>query len=97
MFGNILQVIPLVHIIEHDLEKPAPPGSGLQSLKNDLLASMKIRFSKLENDQILASATLLDPRFKTSPFQDPQKAENAKARLLIEAEQLLKDDVRTLI
>ncbi|KAJ8866935.1 hypothetical protein PR048_032797 [Dryococelus australis] len=82
------EVIPLINVIETELQKPAPAGSGLQGLKNDLYSSMKIRFKNYENSDILTSATLLDPRFKETPFKDKAKADTAKHRLLEEASTL---------
>ncbi|XP_063227326.1 zinc finger BED domain-containing protein 4-like [Bacillus rossius redtenbacheri] len=77
---TVAEVIPLTNLIENELQKPAPAGSGLQGLKNDLLSSIKIRFKDLENSQILTSATLLDPRFKAAPFKDEAKCEAAKKK-----------------
>lgn len=85
IFNFFVQVIPLVHLIKRELEKPAPPGSGLQGLINDLLASHKKRFDDIEENKIFSSATLLDPRFKASAFHSNEKAESAKSALLLEA------------
>lgn len=52
----------MIHTIEHVLENKAPQGSGLQGLRNDLLASLKRRFADVESNITYACATLLDPR-----------------------------------
>ncbi|KAJ8895899.1 hypothetical protein PR048_001239 [Dryococelus australis] len=79
------EVIPLINVIETELQKPAPAGSGLQGLKNDFYSFLKIRFKNYKNSDILTSATLLDPRFKQAHLKDKAKADAAKHRLLEEA------------
>ncbi|KAJ8884548.1 hypothetical protein PR048_016405 [Dryococelus australis] len=93
---SMLQVIPLVQVIEHELENPAVLGSGIQGLKNDLLASMKIKFSSLEEIDIFVFATLLDIRFKITPIKMTQTVENTKAQLVLEATHILLtcDDIK---
>ncbi|KAJ8886169.1 hypothetical protein PR048_012378 [Dryococelus australis] len=79
------EVIPLINVIETELQKPVPADSGLEGLKNDFYSSMKIRFKDYENSDIPTSATLLDPHFTKAPFKDKTKAYAAKQRLLKEA------------
>ncbi|KAJ8884160.1 hypothetical protein PR048_016017 [Dryococelus australis] len=47
---TVSEVTTLVHVMESELSKPAPIGSGLQG--------------SLEDNPILSLVTLLDPRFK---------------------------------
>lgn len=82
----LLQVIPLITLILHELEKPAPLGSGIQTIKNELLANMKLRFSNVESDPIFSKACILDPRFKLKPFRNNTSMEKAKQDLLNELE-----------
>ncbi|XP_054269360.1 zinc finger BED domain-containing protein 4-like [Macrosteles quadrilineatus] len=63
--STISEIIPMIHTIQHVLETRAPQGSGLQGLKNDLLASLKRRFMDMEENRTYACATLLDPRYNT--------------------------------
>ncbi|KAJ8870608.1 hypothetical protein PR048_029631, partial [Dryococelus australis] len=71
-------VIPLINVIETELRKTAPAGSGLQGLKNDLYSFKKIKFKNYENSDILTSVTLLYTCFKEAPFKDKPKADDAK-------------------
>lgn len=43
-----------------------------------LLNELKISTEQLENNKIVAAATLLDPRFKKIHFSDPVKCSNGK-------------------
>lgn len=74
----------MIHVLQSFLERRAPAGSGLQGLKNDLLSSLKRRYPSVESNVTLACATLLDPRFKTTPFKCEEHLERAKLRVLEE-------------
>ncbi|XP_054280480.1 zinc finger BED domain-containing protein 4-like [Macrosteles quadrilineatus] len=82
--STISEIIPMIHTIQHVLETRAPQGSGLQGLKNDLLASLKRRFMDMEENRTYACATLLDPRFKSTPFKKKDNFEMAKIHVLEE-------------
>ncbi|KAJ8886714.1 hypothetical protein PR048_012926 [Dryococelus australis] len=82
---NASEVIPIVHVVVQSLSKPAPMGSGLQGLVNDLSSSIKIRFADMEIDSVLTTVTLTDPRFKVAPFKDGTRADLAKEKFLHEA------------
>ncbi|KAJ8871961.1 hypothetical protein PR048_028301 [Dryococelus australis] len=56
-------------VSEHYLEIPSPKGTSLQGLRNDLLAWLKQEFSFIHTNELIAKATVLDPRFKLRPFQ----------------------------
>lgn len=72
--------------MEYELKKPAPNGSGLQGIKNNLLASLKKRFSNIEDSNLYCYATLLDPRFKDMPFRAKNLEKIAKNKLLNRAQ-----------
>lgn len=74
----------MIYVIQAFLERRAPAGSGLQGLKNDLLSSLKRRYPSVESNLTFACATLLDPRFKATPFKCEEHLERAKLRLLEE-------------
>ncbi|KAJ8865476.1 hypothetical protein PR048_033780 [Dryococelus australis] len=58
--------------------------------KNELMASMKIRFSSIDEIDIFVFETLLDPRYKMTPFRKTETVENdVKAQLVLEATQML--------
>lgn len=79
----------------HETEKPAPLGSGLQGIKNEMLAQMKLRFQDIEKDPILSMSCLLDPRFKDKPFRSEEAKEFAKKKLLDELKSL--NEVRFIL
>lgn len=81
-------MIPLVTLIMHEAETPAPLGSGLQGMKNEMLAQMKLRFNDIENDPVLSICCLLDPWFKDKPFRDERAKEIAKQKLCDELKSL---------
>lgn len=62
-------------------------GSGLQGLKNDMVASLKRRYPIIEGNLTLACATLLDPRFKEFPFQNKDLMQEAKDKIVREMEE----------
>ncbi|KAJ8893120.1 hypothetical protein PR048_005703 [Dryococelus australis] len=64
--SSVSEVIPLMQVICH-LEIPTPKGTGLQGLRNDLLAWLKQEFSFIHTNELIAKATVLDPRFKLNP------------------------------
>ncbi|KAJ8896740.1 hypothetical protein PR048_002085, partial [Dryococelus australis] len=51
-----LQVIPLMQVMQHHLKIPSPKGTGLQG-------------HFIHTNELIAKATVLDPRFKLNPFQ----------------------------
>lgn len=80
------QMIPLIHTIKHVLENQNQnvSGSGLKGLQNDLVASLKRRYPNVESETVAACATLLDPRFKSTPFKNKTGLEIAKRKLISE-------------
>lgn len=77
-------MIPLIHTIKHVLENRNVSGSGLKGLQNDLVASLKRRYPNVESEAVAACATLLDPRFKSTPFKNKTWLETAKRKLISE-------------
>lgn len=82
----MFQIIPLIHTIEHFLEHLDVRGTGLQGLKNDVISSLKRRYASVEENINFGVATLLDPRFKATPFKKADCLEAAKKRVLEEME-----------
>lgn len=72
------QMIPLIHTIKRVLENQRSRLTGLQ---NDLVASLKLRYPNVESETVAACATLLDPRFKSTPFKNKTGLEIAKRNL----------------
>ena len=65
--ASISIVIPYIRILTITLEKNNN-DSGVQTMKGELLKSLKSRFAGIEEKKELALATLLDPRFKDKFF-----------------------------
>ncbi|XP_054285024.1 zinc finger BED domain-containing protein 4-like [Macrosteles quadrilineatus] len=82
--SSISEIIPLINTIAHFLENLNVAGSGLMGLKNDLVSSLKRRYPNVEEDSSFAIATILDPRFKSAPFQNERALEAAKIKILDE-------------
>ena len=60
---------------------------GVQTMKSEMLASLKRRFSDTEKSKCLVIATLLDPLFKDKFFSGP--SERAAARQMLEKKEEL--------
>ncbi|XP_046387499.1 zinc finger BED domain-containing protein 4-like [Ischnura elegans] len=67
-------------------------GSGLQGLKNDLISSLKLRYPNVEANLTYACATILDPGFKATPFQNSDAIEAAKVKIIKEMVALTQTD-----
>lgn len=79
------EVIPIVNSTIQELQKPSPQGSGVQGIKNDLLASLKLRYAHVEETLLYAAATLLDARLKGHVFSNKESLMAAKNFLIQEA------------
>lgn len=79
-----LQVIPLINTVRSVVENQDFQGSGLLGMKNDLLSSLKRRYPAVEDNITYACATLLDPRFKATPFENSTAFEAAKGKIIEE-------------
>ncbi|XP_063215715.1 zinc finger BED domain-containing protein 4-like [Bacillus rossius redtenbacheri] len=79
------EVIPIINSSTEELRKPAPTGSGVQGIKNDMLAAITLKYSDVEENMLYAVATLLDPRFKHHVFVQDGNVTKAKVFLIEEA------------
>ncbi|GFR88429.1 zinc finger BED domain-containing protein 4 [Elysia marginata] len=89
----VSKIIPIATLLQQVTEASiAPDDSGTQkALKSALLSQMKQHFANLENQPLLAAATLLDPRYKQHVFANTDALEAAQQRLLIDTQQLTSD------
>ena len=60
-------IIPYICILTRALEKNTD-DSGIHTMKSELLHSLKLRFTRIEENKQLSLATFLDPRFKDKFF-----------------------------
>jgi hypothetical protein len=64
-------IIPLIYNLQKRISNLAPQSDFGKSLKSSPLFHCEKRFGSAEKVQLLAIATLLDPRFKKMYFKDP--------------------------
>lgn len=64
------KVIPLTRLLNTKITTLEPKQAIAENLKNNVIAEIKKRLLPTEYVNILAVATLLDPRFKSIHFQD---------------------------
>lgn len=62
------EVIPAVQCCYKSIRRVSVSSDPAKKLKSILLLQMDRRFKEIENDDILAKCTALDPRFKTAYF-----------------------------
>ena len=62
--------------------------SGVRTMKNEMLHSLKQRFSDIGDKQHLVLASLLDPRFKNRFFDGAEQQAKAKEMMLEEVRKL---------
>ena len=83
----ISEVIPVVTILLAALDK-GDHDLGVTGMKFNLRSKLRANMGNLEDVDIYAVATLVDPRYRTTYFIDKEKAKTAKEKLvsLINAE-----------
>ncbi len=83
-YSTISKVIPLASILRQFYldEAAAHPN---QSMAREILNSLQFRFDSVEDNNLLAVSTLLDPRFKSKLFDKPDTIVRAKKFLGDEA------------
>ena len=74
-------IIPFVRMLAKTMENHHH-DRGVQTMKSEMLKSLKTRYAAVEENEYLAIATTLDPRFKDKYFSGP--SERAAARQLLE-------------
>ena len=74
-------IIPFIRMFCKTMEKHHN-DRGVRTMKTEMLNSLKTRYAAVEENEYLAIATTLDPRFKDKFFCGP--SERAAARLLLE-------------
>ena len=68
--ASVSLIIQFVQMLSKTMEK-RQDDKGVQTMKSEMLASLKRRFSDTEKSKCLVIATLLDPRFKDKFFSGP--------------------------
>ena len=65
--ATLLMVIPFVRVLLRSWEREEY-DRGIQTMKHQMVQSLKSRFAGIEDNKLLCLATLLDPRFKDKFF-----------------------------
>ena len=68
--ASISKVIPFLETLKIELSTPKESDSGIKTTKEEMLESLKSRFEYVYNDDYFVIATLLDPRFKATFFEE---------------------------
>ncbi|XP_066583336.1 E3 SUMO-protein ligase ZBED1-like isoform X2 [Prorops nasuta] len=64
------KAIPIVNTLKAAISQSEPKTVEGNNMKQLLLQQIELRFQNIEEDTILATATILDPRFKSIHFHD---------------------------
>ena len=68
--ASVSVIIPLLRALEKSLGKHHD-DSGIQTMKSEMLNSLKRRFADVEEHKELIVATTIDPRYKDKFFSKP--------------------------
>lgn len=83
--ASVSEVIPIVNGIRKSLQKRTGKYDGI---RNDMLASLNVRYGTCEKNPIYAISTILNPKFKKDIFVEKNLADRACDRI----ERMLKDE-----
>ena len=78
--ASVSAIIPFIRMLEKSLEKHHD-DRGVQTMKQEMLKSLKQRYACAESNEILTISTALDPRFKDKCFRQLDTVEEVKSRL----------------
>ena len=67
-YATLSMIIPLMSSILIRLREIKSPVAAAENVRKALIKAVENRFNEIENDQVITSACLLDPRFKTNMF-----------------------------
>ena len=81
--ASISQVIPFIETLQIELSTLRESNSGIKTTKEQMLKSLKSRFEYVYNDDNFVIATLLDPRFKDTFFEEAKTKSATQALLTI--------------
>ena len=81
--ASISQVIPFLETLQIELSTPRESDSGIKTTKEEMLKSLKSWFAYVYNDDNFVIATLLDPRFKDTFFEEAKTKSATQVLLTI--------------
>jgi len=79
--ASVSQVIPFIETLKIELSSSKDSDLGIKTTKQEMLKSLKARFGYIHGDDNYVIATLLDPRFKAT-FFDEETVESFTQTLL---------------
>ncbi|XP_039616000.1 E3 SUMO-protein ligase ZBED1-like [Polypterus senegalus] len=92
------KMIPLYRMLQHTISEKSTKVTREESIQLGvhLKESLRSRFHTLESTRVLALATLLDPRFKTIGFGNPDRVREAERQLTLECASLMRSSPDTV-
>ena len=75
--ATLSMVIPMIRVLLRQWEKE-DDDRGAQTMKNEMVKSVKGRFAGIEYNYLLSVATIVDPRFKDRSFSSNISKSTAK-------------------
>ena len=78
--ASVSAIIPFIRMLEKSLEKH-DDDRGVQTMKQEMLKSLKQRYACAESNEVLTISTALDPRFKDKCFSQLGTAEEVRSSL----------------
>ncbi|XP_026465962.1 zinc finger BED domain-containing protein 1-like [Ctenocephalides felis] len=87
-YPTLSSVIPIIQGVKNSINKRTPTTNAGKNLQQILLRNISQRFGYLENDEITAKATILDPRYKKKAFGLESCADKAMALVLNEVKEM---------
>jgi len=86
-------IIPFIRGLRLTLEKNDDSDRGVCTMKADMLKSLNNRYDCVEQEDVLAIATLLDPCFKDKFFSDAEAKTTAHQLLIEQMSELSNGDI----
>ncbi|XP_039598773.1 E3 SUMO-protein ligase ZBED1-like [Polypterus senegalus] len=92
------KMIPLYRMLQHTISEKSTKVTREESIQLGvhLKESLRSRFHTLESIRVLALAMLLDPRFKTIGFGNPDRVREAERQLTLECASLMRSSPDTV-
>ena len=86
--ASVSMIIPFICGLCLTLEKNDDSDRGVRTMKADMLQSLNDRYDGVEEEEVLAVATILDPRFKDKFFSTTNAKATAREMLITKMSEL---------
>ena len=94
--ASVSIISPFIRGLRLTLEKNDDSDKGVRTMKADMLQSLNDRYDGVEEEDVLAVPTLLDPHFKDNFFSSAEAKSTACQMLITKMSQLSCEDVKQL-